>query len=239
MVMLRHLRTAQGCDQKSEIMTGSELDLWLSMGYFRMHQEIFTCRYLVANDTICPVHWLRFNLPDVVYGPKQRSLLNRNARFWVEVKPFALTDEVEELFARYRSAVDFDAPVSVEFWLLNGYIYNSFETYTVEVRDNGKLIAVGIFDNGHESIAGIMNFYDPAYRKYSLGKYLMLLKLNYARQQHKLFYYPGYLVSNYPKFDYKLFPCEAATEVFDDMSGLWLPFSWATVNGLAAAMLDE
>ncbi|GAA4455300.1 hypothetical protein GCM10023189_23010 [Nibrella saemangeumensis] len=220
-------------------MSGSDLDLWLSMGYFRMHQDIFTCRYLVVNDTICPVHWLRMLLPVVAFKSEQRRLLRINAGFSVAVNPFVLTDEAETLFARYRSAVDFDAPTSVEFWLMNGSRYNAFDTYAVEVRDGDRLIAVGIFDDGNESIAGIMNFYDPAYRRYGLGKYLMLQKIEYARNRQKQYYYPGYLVSNYPKFDYKLFPCVAATEVFDDMTGLWLPFSWETVNALAADMLDE
>ncbi|RRB02475.1 GNAT family N-acetyltransferase [Larkinella rosea] len=220
-------------------MRESELDFYLSLGYFRMHQDVFTCRYLVHDNTIFPVHWLRIDLKHVDYQAKQRALLRRNEKFTTITKPFVLTDEIRALFAVYRNAVDFEAPDSIEAWLLNGATYNRFDTYSVEVRDQNRLIAVGIFDNGSETIAGIMNFYDPEYRKYSLGKYLMMQKINHARQGHKLYYYPGYLVSNYPKFDYKLFPCEAATEVYDDTTGQWLPFSWETVNALAADILDE
>ncbi|MGA0559497.1 arginine-tRNA-protein transferase [Larkinella sp. VNQ87] len=220
-------------------MRGSQLDLYLSLGYFRMHQNLFTCRYLVYDDRIYPVHWLRVVLPAVDYGSKQRALLRRNEAFSVTVKPFQLTEEAEALYAIYKSSVDFEAPESVENWLFNGLTYTVFDTYAVEVRDGDRLIAVGIFDNGLHTLAGIMNFYHPDYRKHSLGKYLMLQKINYARLHQKHYYYPGYLVSNYPKFDYKLFPCEAATEVYDDNSGQWLPFSWETVNALAAAILDE
>ncbi|QJW92380.1 arginine-tRNA-protein transferase [Spirosoma taeanense] len=220
-------------------MKGSKLDLCLSLGYFRMHQDIFTCRYLVFDNTIFPVHWLRFVLNRVEYGPKQRRLLRSNEMFSVVVKPFIITPEVEALYSLYKSSVDFEAPESVRFWLLNGARYDAFESYAVEVRDGDRLIAVGVFDNGDQSIAGIMNFYHPAYRKHSLGKYLMLQKINYARLQQKQYYYPGYIVSNYPKFDYKLFPGEAATEVFDDTKSQWLPFSWETVNALAVDILDE
>ncbi|GAB3319169.1 hypothetical protein GCM10027299_11460 [Larkinella ripae] len=220
-------------------MEGSQLDLYLSLGYFRMHQRLFTCRFLVHGDTVFPVHWLRFNLPEVSFGSKQRALLRRNEGFLTTVKRFALTDEIEALYALYKSAVDFEAPESVDFWLNNESTYNVFNTYSIEVRHENRLIAVGIFDKGGNSIAGIMNFYHPEYRKHSLGKYLMLQKIKYGRHQQKLYYYPGYLVSNYPKFDYKLFPCEAATEVFDDTSGQWLPFSWETVQALAADILDE
>ena len=220
-------------------MKGSLLDLYLSLGYFRMYQDLFTYRYIIINDMVCPVHWLRISLPDVEFGAKQRSLLRSNEKFTSVAKPFQLTEEVETLYALYRASVDFDAPDSVTTWLLNGASQTVFDTYAIEIRDGDQLIAVGIFDNGARSIAGIMNFYHPAYRKHSLGKYLMLQKIRHAQRQGKLYYYPGYLVSNYPKFDYKLFPCEAATEVFDDSNARWLPFSWATVNALAADILNE
>ncbi|MCX6215730.1 GNAT family N-acetyltransferase [Spirosoma sp.] len=220
-------------------MKGSELDLFLSIGYFRMQQEVFTCQYIVFNDTLCPVHWLRLALANVTFGPKQSRLFRINEPFSVTVKPFVLTQEVEALYALYKRSVDFDAPLSVEFWLLNGALKSGFDTYAIEVRDGSRLIAVGIFDNGETSIAGIMNFYHPDYRKQSLGKYLMLLKINHARSQQKRYYYPGYLVSYYPKFDYKLFPCEAATEVFDENTGRWVPFSWETVDAMATFKLEQ
>lgn len=213
-------------------MKGIELDWCLSKGYFRMQQDVFTCRFVLFDDRIYTVHWLRLVLASVVYGPKQRQLLKHNERFSVTVKPFTLSAEQEDLYALYRGAINFDAPDSIENCLLDGATHNVFDTYIVEVRDAGMLIAAGVFDNGLHSIAGIMNFYHPAYRKYSLGKFLMLTKMNYAISQQKIYYYPGYLVRNYPKFDYKLFPCEKATEVFDDETGQWLPFSWETITAL-------
>ena len=220
-------------------MRGRDLDLCLSMGYFRMQQDVFTCRFVPFDDKLCPVHWLRIVLADVTFGKDQLRLLRINEKFSVAVKPFRFTDEVNALYALYRGSISFDAPESVESCLTDGTPYTAFDTYAIEVRDGDTLIAVGIFDNGGESIAGIMNFYHPAYRKYSLGKYLMLQKINVARQRQKTYYYPGYLVSNYPKFDYKLFACEAATEVFDANRGRWYPFSWPTVKFLSAEMMEE
>lgn len=220
-------------------MKGNELDFCLSIGYFRMQQEIFTCRFVPFNDTFYAVQWLRIVLDDVNYGSTQRRLLRANDRFSVVVKPFVLSDELESLYAHYRQSIDFDAPESVEACLLGGATANVFDTQVVEVRDGNRLIAAGIFDNGYESIAGIMNFYHPDYRKHSLGKYLMLLKINHARLLNKAYYYPGYLVHNYPKFDYKLFPCEAATEILDSPSALWLPFTWDTMTRLSATLMAE
>ncbi|WP_234734928.1 arginine-tRNA-protein transferase [Tellurirhabdus bombi] len=220
-------------------MKGSELDLYLSMGYFRMQQKVFTCCAVLFDNTVCTVHWLRIALSRVNYGKDQLQLLRKNQQFLVTVKPFVLTEQVEALYAEYKSAITFDAPESVEACLFGEADYNLFDTYAVEVRDDTKLIAVGIFDNGARSIAGIMNFYHPAYRKYSLGKYLMLQKINYARDQQKVYYYPGYLANNNPKFNYKLFASEEATEVFDNRHFSWVPFNWETVTIHSADIMSQ
>ena len=220
-------------------MNGTKLDVCLNLGYFRMQQQVFTCQYVVFDNTYYPAYWLRINLSAVVLGPKQSRLMRVNSKFSVAVKAFVLSNEIESLYSLYRGKVDFDAPESVEACLLGGARKTVFDTYVVEVRDEGKLIAAGIFDNGQQSIAGIMNFYDPDYRKYSLGKYLMLLKMKHAQAYRKTYYYPGYIIVGYPKFDYKLFACEAATEVLDDTTGRWFPFSWETVTSLVLDKFDR
>lgn len=219
------------------ILPGAALDFYLSQGYYRMGQDLFTCRFLPVDGAYYTVHWLRLVLAEVRYGPEQRRLLRLNQQFSATIVPFQLTAELEALYARYRSAITFDAPETVESFLLAGAATNAFATEVIEIRDEEQLIAAGIFDRGARSIAGIMNFYHPSYRKYSLGKYLMLLKIDHARQQQKAYYYPGYLAYNYPKFDYKLFACPAATEVFDCVASRWVPFSWDAVAAHSAALL--
>ena len=220
-------------------MKGTKLDSCLSNGYFRMQQKVFTCQFEFFGNQLCSVLWLRVVLANVSYGKDQRRLLRVNEKFSVAVKPFVLSDEIENLYTTYRNSVSFDAPDSVESCLLGGTTHNAFMSHVIEIRDEDRLVAAGIFDDGAQSIAGIMNFYHPAYRKHSLGKYLMLLKINHAQTRQKTYYYPGYLVSNYPKFDYKLFSCEAATEVFDSNSGRWLPFSWETAATLSASIMNR
>ena len=220
---------------------GDVLDYYLGQGYYRMNQDLFTCRFLPTAGALHTVHWLRVVVPQVQYGPKQRHLLRRNgARFTVAIKPFRLTAEVEALYRRYYlDAITFDTASSLESLLLDGATHTVFNTWVVEVRDGEYLVAAGIFDQGTHTIAGIVNFYDPDYRQFSLGKYLLLLKTEFARQQQMAYYYPGYLVHGLPKFDYKLFACEAATEVFDALGSEWYPFSWEEVNRQAAALLAE
>ena len=80
------------------------------------------------------------------------------------------------------------------------------------------------FDVGEKCIAGILNFYNPAYIKYSLGKYLMLKKLDFARDNNFDFYYTGYISTETNKFDYKIFPDENAMQVFLPVQKQWLPY---------------
>lgn len=209
--------------------------MFLSRGYFRMQQQVFTCRYVHFNEVSYPVHWLRVCLAAVSFGPKQNRLFRINSPFTMVVKPLVITRELEALYDLYWNNLDFDAPYSVESCLMGGSPQTVFDTYVIEIRDQGELIAAGIFDKGSQTIAGIMNFYHPDYHRLSLGKYLMLLKIRYAQQQGKSHYYPGYLIGNYPKFDYKLFACQAATEVYDATNGEWLPFSWETAKTLETA----
>jgi arginyl-tRNA--protein-N-Asp/Glu arginylyltransferase len=220
-------------------ISGDVLDYYLSLGYYRMNQDLFTCQFLPVGERIYTVHWLRLVLSRVQYGSKQRRLFRLNERFAVTVKPFNFTAEYQALYTRYHQSIDFDASSSLTEILLAGSMQTVFDTHIIEVRDGKQLIAGGIFDCGNVSIAGIINFYDPNYRKHSLGKYLMLLKTEYARSQQKTYYYPGYLVHNYPKFDYKLFASLEATEVFDCQNSQWLPFTWEAVNQQAAALLPS
>ncbi len=213
-------------------MKGSELDICLSRGYFRSRQDVFTRQYVFFDGKYYPAYWLRVDLANVSFGLKQSRLIRVNQIFSVAIKPFVLNQEVETLYSAYRNSLDFHSFESIEACLMGGATQTLFDTHIIEVRDGGKLIAGGIFDTGERSIAGILNFYDPAYRKLSLGKYLMLLKIQYAQLHHKAYYYPGYLLGGYSKFDYKLFPCEAATQVLDESSNHWHPFSWEIVTSL-------
>jgi len=221
------------------IIRGDVLDYYLSQGYYRMQQELFTCQFVPFNSRIYTAHWLRLRLSRVEWGAEQRRLLRRNARFSAVIRPFRPNAAYEDLYARYRQGITFDAAATVDEVLLGGAEHNVFNTQVVELRDGDQLIAAGVFDYGERSIAGILNFYDPAYRQYSLGKYLLLLKIEHARHLGLDFYYPGYVLQDYPKFDYKLFPSLAATQVYDSVRGQWLPFSWELTTTLSAELLAD
>jgi arginine-tRNA-protein transferase len=197
-----------------ERLSGEELDNFLEMGWYRMGQSIFTTHFLLLGEYSYRVFWLRYNLKNLTLSKSQQRLKSRNMQFEVAVKPLAITDEIEELYSIYKTGINFPAAPSVHYWLNGNRPPNDvFDTELIEIRNKGKLIAVGIVDRGSESIAGIMNFYHPDYKRYSLGKYLMLLKIELGLQRNFRWYYPGYIVYQRPEFDYKLFVDKSAVEV--------------------------
>lgn len=207
-----------------ETLKAEELDILLSKGWYRMGQGIFTTNYLQKSDLAYRVFWLRYHLKKVHFGKSQQKIKSINKGFTSTIKTLELTDELEALYTKYKSAISFDAAASVQYWLFMDQTKNVYNTRMIEVRDENKLIAAGIFDVGCNSMAGIMNFYDPDYKKYSLGKYLILLKIEEAIASGMHWYYPGYIVSGYPKFDYKLFADKNAAELFIPELMAWVGY---------------
>lgn len=214
-----------------EQLTGEELDVFLERGWYRIGQSIFTNHFTMLDEQVYRVFWLRYNLKDLILSRSQRRLKKRNEQFNVSIKPVEITDELENLYAVYKTGIDFQPAVSVHHWLYGDQSPTKvFNTELIEVRDKDKLIAAGITDLGSESVAGIMNFYHPDYKKYSLGKYLMMLKIERAKMGNFQWYYPGYIVCGRAGFDYKLSFNHSAIEILIPELECWRAFEREIIN---------
>lgn len=211
-----------------ETMPGHVLDDYLSKGWYRMQQTIFTTDIIIKNDHVIPVFWIRLVLKHYRPSASTRKILDLNKGFTVNIRSTGITAEAEALYQVYKEHVDFDVSPTIADYLIGEAPRTVYNTRCVEVRDGDKLIAAGYFDEGDDSLAGILNIYHPAYKQKSLGKYLMLVKISYALEKGKAFYYPGYISTAISKFDYKLFPGKEATEVYLSNSGTWVP--WLSVT---------
>ncbi len=199
--------------QSPQHLTASELDDYLERGWFRMGQTIFTTQFIHFQATMYNTVWLRADLRTYKCDRTQKKLFKLNARFSVAIQTASLTDEKEILYARYRSAVPFQPSESLDHLLFGPDEEKSiFNTYEVVVHDGDRLIAVGYFDLGQHSAAGIVSVYDPDYKKYSLGKFLIYKKMEYCQSLGMHYYYPGYFVPGYSFFNYKL---DIATDVLE------------------------
>lgn len=203
---------------------GGVLDRFLGAGFFRYGACVFSTQYYPSPDGgIYSVFWLRYDVSKIRLDKKANDIIARNKNFSIKVEPFQITEKLESLHQKYLSHITFDTVGSLDELMIDQE-NKLFDSHIIGVYDGEKLIAAGIFDLGRNSIAGIKNIFDPEYKKYSLGKLLMLLKYNYCMDRGIRWYYPGYYMPENPKFDYKLFVDKSATEVFYSRSNLWVPF---------------
>jgi arginine-tRNA-protein transferase len=203
---------------------GALLDNYLANGWYRYGAQIFSINSIIENEIEHPIHWLRFNVDGIKLSKSSRDIIKRNSHFKITVRPFTLTAELELLHQLYFNNIQFETTPSLAM-LLEDIHNRVYDTFLVEVRDQDKLIGAGIFDVGKNSIAGIKNIFDPAYKNYSLGKFIMLVKLQFCLNQKIRWYYPGYIAPTYSsRFDYKLFMDKNATGVFIPSEKHWVTY---------------
>lgn len=206
-------------------ITGNELDQLLALGWYRMHQYLFTCSHIGMEDPH-RVHWLRYAISEIRSHASHRSIRKRNKHFRFTIENLtALREDHIELHRRYRASIDFEGALSIEDCLFGeGITGNIFNTKCISVFDQDTLIAGGYFDLGDKASASILHFFDPHYNKYSLGKYLILLTIDYLKLHGFDYYYPGYVVEDVAKMNYKLFLGKEEAQYFDPFTITWKYF---------------
>jgi leucyl-tRNA---protein transferase len=206
-----------------DTLAPEELDRYLARGWFRMGQSIFTTNFLSFKDNLYNAIWLRIDLRSFEIDATQLSLMKKNAAFKTEIKRASITEEKEALYAKYKEGIQFDASPSLQQLLFRNMNRSVFDTYEVNIYHKDELIACGFFDLGSKSAEGIVSVYDPAFKKYSLGKYLIYQKVNYCKMLRLNFFYPGYFVPGYSFFDYKLSIGKDSLEFLRYDTDQWLP----------------
>jgi arginine-tRNA-protein transferase len=173
------------------------------------------------------VHWLRFEVDKVKDRTSHKRIRKRNANFRITIEDFTeVLPGHAALHARYRDSIDFDGAWTIEDCLFGDSLAlkNVFNTKCISIFDKERLIAIGYFDLGEKSAASILHFFDPEYRNYSLGKFLILLTIDYLCARGYEFYYPGYVVEGVSKMNYKLFLGKEHAQYFDPDTISWKPF---------------
>ncbi len=197
------------------------LDLYLARGWFRSQHTMFVSYFMNAGEKIHDIVPLRIDLRNYRVPAKIEKMFRRLGEFEFWVSPFYPNAEFFELLRRYKHYEEF------------GYQWDHFEsfkitpplfrTYEIKMKHNDRVAAIGLIDLGQRSAMGLLNIYDPEYGRYSPGKLLVAAKINWLQSMHYRYFYPGYFVPGYAKFDYKLQFAPQATEYIDFLDGHWKP----------------
>jgi arginine-tRNA-protein transferase len=211
-------------------LTLQEFDAFLADGYFPSGQLLQALSHLVRQFMwvleVNKVYRTRFVVDEVKAHKSHQSITKLNKNFRIEIQDFnEIGQEFEELYQKYLAHINFNcADTLLENLEVNNNNQSVFKRIAISVYDQDKLIAADILYAGVESLASVLCFYDPAYAKNSLGKYTMLIAIDYMKQQGYKYYYIGYLINGDSKFDYKLFLGKESAYVFNIENRTWDKF---------------
>lgn len=204
-------------------LSPSRLDRYLAAGWFRNSIMLFRSRLLCMEGDLFNVVNIRLPLTNFELSKSNRKLLKRNKKkFSYRINRASIDFDKERLYESHKPRFKGFIYNDLHQFLYSDTISSVFHTYEIEIRDEtGKLVALSYFDKGQNSIASLIGIYDPAYAKYSLGTFTMLLELEYALSLDYKFYYPGYIFDKPSVFDYKL---KLGEFEYYDWRGKWKPY---------------
>jgi len=205
-------------------LSPSRLDRYLSAGWFRNSIMLFRSRLLCMEGDLFNVVNIRLPLQDYSLSKSNKKLLRKNKElFTYSINRATINVDKERLYESHKPRFKGFIYNDLHQFLYSDTISSVFHTYEIEVKDaNGKLVALSYFDKGQQSMASLLGIYDPAYAKYSLGTFTMLLEMEYALQMDIKYYYPGYIFDKPSVFDYKL---KLGNYEYYDWRGKWKPYT--------------
>lgn len=204
------------------VISPTQLDLILEKGYFRNGHDL-CCGEIQDGGRL---KWIRIVTSECSNKSSKTSnkiLGQIKSEFrctWCDAE---ISESIDALYTKYKTIVPFAKHYEVGL-LLGYYGLSRFPTKMLKIWDGEALIAVGYFDLGENSVAGILNFYHPDYRQYSLGIGLYLQIINYAIELGKLYFYPGYVKEGDEKFDYKVLHISQLIEEWNAKEEKWVKF---------------
>jgi arginine-tRNA-protein transferase len=216
---------------------GELLDFYLANGWFRSGQYIYTTKILNFDGKLYSPIRIRLPLEGYEFRKSLRKIWNKNQQFSTVFRKAFISREKEELYQKHKLRFDGYVSQTIKDALQDGGETTIYDTYEVAVYDGEKLIAVSFFDLGNKSMASIIGLFDPDYSSYSLGFYTMLAEIKYGKKKGYKFYYPGYIIPNYPKFDYKLRIGEV--DFYKAKEDKWLPFPEMNNNDLPSEVIEN
>ena len=204
----------------AESVEPAMLDILLAEAWRHFGKHFFRYNFGIYEGEIRRVIPLRIRANDLELSKSQRRVLRRNADLQVETGPIKITAETHDLFELHKHRFKTGVPDSLYDFLSRDAANVPTTGFEISVRRDDRLLAASFFETGNTSISSIYAIFDPTETTRSLGIFTMLKELEFARINHKPFYYHGYAYDGKSYYDYK--KRFKAVEAFD-WNGNWSP----------------
>ncbi len=198
-----------------------QFDALLAGGWRHFGAHFFRYNLGISAGEIRFVIPLRVRLENFAPSKSQRRVVRRNQDLRVVFRPIEINDEKHELFARHKNRFKEGVPDSLYDFLSPEPAKVPCEALEICVCRDDKLLAASFFDVGATAVSAVYAMFEPSETSRSLGIFTMLATINFAAENGKTFYYPGYAYSGNSFYDYK--KRFAALEEYD-WKGNWKSF---------------
>ncbi len=182
-----------------EVMDGAIYAALMDRGFRRSGRVVYrptcpTCRACVP---------IRIPVREFRRSRSMRRVWRANHDLRVELAPLEPTAEKHDLYRRYLKS-EHDGTMTGSYDEFMDFLYGS-PVETVEFRYllGRRLIGVSLADQCPGLFSSVYMYYDPEYRRRSLGTFSVLWEIQHARDIGLDYYYLGYTVAGCPKMSYK------------------------------------
>jgi len=147
----------------------------------------------------------RIPVKGFVANRSQQRSLKKNRDLELSVVDAAFSDEYFALYRRYLDSRHLDGsmanPAAEDF---KQFLYcNWSDTQFLELRLNGRLVAVAVTDMVSDGVSAVYSFFDPELQKRSLGSYCIMTQIDFVKALGLDYVYLGYWIENHQKMHYK------------------------------------
>lgn len=147
----------------------------------------------------------RLQTAKFVPSKRQKRICRKNEDLTISKVAAVFDQEHYKLYAKYIEArhQDGDMFPPTEDQYKSFLICDWSNTFFLEFRLEGKLIAVAVTDPLGDALSAVYSFYDTDYASRSLGVYAVLSQIAVTRNEGQSYLYLGYWISENEKMSYK------------------------------------
>lgn len=186
-------------------LSAARYDQYLASGWFRGSVMLYKMGMLCLEGEVQSVLNVRMDIRKFEASKSQRRLVAKcNKEFRTTIRKARIDKRREALYNEHKVRFKGFIHHTLSDYLNSGYSASVFDTYEVAVWLGDELVASSFFDLGSGAMASLLCVYKQGLGRFSLGKYTMLRELEFAQKKGLKWYYPGYVLSPSPSFDYKL-----------------------------------
>jgi len=181
----------------------AQYDELLSQGWFRGTDQMYQADLICIGEGLFSARHIRLDVSQWVPRKSHRKILKKLNSYRIVFREAIFTRRHQELYdlqsARFQSFVLRDPS-----GLFHNPSWMGFRTMEVAIYLGNEFIAFSLFDVGFKAMASLMCCYDPTFGHLSLGVATMLYEIQYAQEHGIYWYYPGYVLDEPTRMDYKL-----------------------------------